>query len=85
MNFQVGEQVVVRKQVTRSGPVTKEVKVGQIAALSDSGKTATVTLPRNNGTTERKEIPTSQLQPVREAFGRSRVQMNSARRQIARW
>lgn len=79
--FKVGQQVVVRKPVVRSGPRTNEIRVGQITAME--GKRAIVTIPRPQGGMERKEIPISQLAPAEGVYKRSAVQFNPVRRQIA--
>lgn len=81
--FAIGQQVVVKKQTSRTGPRTMEIKVGQVSAMSADGKTATVTLPHAGGRTERKDIPVDRLTPAEGVYRRSRVQINPGRRQIS--
>ena len=83
MNFAVNDEVVIKRKTNRTGPLTQEVIVGQIAAFSDE-HTAVVNLPLAGGRMERREIAVSQLEPVKKVFGRTAVQMNPLHRQIAR-
>jgi hypothetical protein len=79
--FKVQDQVVVKIKTNRTGPLTKEVRVGQITAFADE-KTAVVSLPERDGRMVKKEIPLSQLQPVSNVYRRSAVQFDPTRRQI---
>lgn len=81
--FKLNDQAVIRRTVTRGrSPHTSEVIVGQIAAFSDDHKTATLSIPRPGGITQRTEVPISELSPVSQEFRRSSVQFNPAYRQI---
>lgn len=80
--FHVKDQVVVKERTARSGPVTREIKVGSVMAVSDDGKTMTVSLPQPGGMTVRKVVETKNCEPVTDVFRRNSVQVNPAFRQL---
>lgn len=81
MEWKVNDQVVVRRNLSLSGPRTHEVRVGQIAAFAD-GETAVVNLALPGGRSERKYVKVSELAPVSQVYGRSAVQLNPLHRQV---
>jgi hypothetical protein len=74
--FKVNDDVLVRRQTNRSGPITSEVRIGTILALGESS--ATVLLKNGGGTTEKKEIHIKEISPVTLAMRRHSIQFQPA-------
>lgn len=80
--FNVRDQVIVKEQTRLSGPLTKEIKVASVMAVSQDGKTLEVSIPRPGGMAMRKTVSAADCEPVSDAFRRSSVQINPAFRQL---
>ena len=78
--YQVKDQAIIRRKITRSKPHTQEVIVGTITAFADGGNSAVLTIPRPGGVITRTTVPLTQLEPVSKAFKRNSVQWNPALR-----
>lgn len=79
--FKPTDQVIMRKNLGRGGPVTREVMVGTIAAMSGDAA-AIVSFPRPGGRILRSTVPLSQLEHVSGTFKRNSVQFNPAFRGV---
>jgi len=67
--FRIQDQVMVKTKTNRTGPLTKEVRVGQITAFADE-HTAVVSMPERDGRMVKKTIPLDQLEPVQHVTHR---------------
>lgn len=76
--FKLRDQVVLRRNVTRTSPRTQEVIVGTITAFAEGNTSAVVTIPRPGGTVTRTTVQLDQLEPVTAAFKRSSTHWNPA-------
>ena len=72
--FKPQQDVVIRRRTSRSGPATNEVIVGKILAVGDT--TATVSVAKQGGITERRTVNLSDLSPVTASFKRSSIQFS---------
>lgn len=78
--FNVRDQVIVKEATRRSGPVTREIKVGTIMAIGENEMTVSFPLP--GGRFTKKVVSTIDCQEVTEVFKRNSVQINPIFRQI---
>ena len=78
MDFKVSQDVVVRRQVNRSGPATSEVMVGRVLAMD--GNVATVSVQKAGGAVERRTVNVNELSPVTSKFKTQSSQFNPAQR-----
>ena len=78
-DLRIQDQVVVRRPLLQGRGMTL-IKIGTIVAFADNGKKAVVSFPADR---TRSTIAIDELQPVREAYGRSRVQVDPVRRTIS--
>lgn len=75
--FKARDEVVIRRNVNKSGPATSEVLVGTILAMN-ADNTAKVSVRKGNGLSEQMTVPVEKLQPVTESFKRTSMQYNTA-------
>lgn len=61
-DFKVSQDVVIRRRVNRSGPVTNEILVGRILAMD--GNLVDVSIQKSAGVTERRTVHVRDLSPV---------------------
>lgn len=73
-NWKPQDDVVVRRRTARSGPNTSEILIGKILAVGED--TATVSIRKPGGITERREVQLDQLSPVTDSFRRRSIQFN---------
>jgi hypothetical protein len=76
--LRVQDQVIVRRPILH-GRGSVLIKTGTILAFADNGQKAIVSFPADS---TRVTVPIDQLEPVKKAFGRSRVQIDPVRRTI---
>lgn len=71
------DEVIFRRQTTRSGPRTNEVIVGRILAMNDNG-TVDISIQKN-GLTSHATVSLRDLSPVTESFKRSSAYYRTGR------
>jgi hypothetical protein len=82
INFKVKDDVLIHKQSNRSGPRTSEVIVGRILAMGDDG-TASITVQKPGGYTQRFTVSLNDLSPVTDSFRRQSIQFNNHAHRLA--
>lgn len=75
------QDVIVRRRTARTGPTTSEIMVGKILAVGD--KTASVSIQKPGGITERREVNLSDISPVTQSMRRRIKQFNPQYRRMA--
>lgn len=79
INFVKNQDVVIRRQTSRTGPVTHEMKAGKIISINQSIAVVAVKAP--GGATVPQTVNIKELAPATEEFKRRSVQFNPQHRQ----
>jgi hypothetical protein len=77
-DFVAGQDAVIRRRTSRSGPITNEVMAARIVSMD--GNMATVTIQKAGGATERKTVHVKELEPMTRSFKTQSSQFNPAMR-----
>lgn len=80
MEYQIGQQVVVRRRVANH-PRTSEIRVGTILAFGEDS--VAVSVPGPGGVLQKEMVGMNSIEPVSDRFKRASVQFNPAFRGIA--
>lgn len=79
--YKLQQQVLISRKISRSGPVTNDVRVGVIQAFADGGESVLVSIPRPGRLPLKETVAIADIKPVSEVFNRTAVQFNPLFRQ----
>lgn len=77
--FVKNQEVVIRRQTSRTGPPTFDIQAATIVSLDTVNAVVSVKVP--GGKTMNKKVSLNSLRPVTESFRRKSIQFNPQHRQ----